>query len=178
MPLPLIFSCNMNSAADFAINGEGLQDLSTESKYAIFYKKLIFQVVVESDKFPPQPPLLQTEQPQLPQPLLTRLVLQTPHQPRCPSLDMIQPLNVLLVVRGPELNTALEVVSKLFMFQRCSLIECSKFSMFILRLKYCAINKSWQSKYCAASGKKLKSLSSQNPNYSVENSSLSGRSRF
>ena len=34
-----------------------------------------FQVVVESDKFPPRPPLLQTKQPQFPQPLLIRLVL-------------------------------------------------------------------------------------------------------
>ena len=66
------------------------------------------QGVVESEKVSPQPPLLQTEQPQLPQLLLIRLVLQTPHQPRCPSLDTLQPLNVLLVVRGPELNTALK----------------------------------------------------------------------
>jgi len=34
-----------------------------------------FQVVVESDKVPPQPPLLQAEQPLLPQPLLIRLAL-------------------------------------------------------------------------------------------------------
>ena len=34
-----------------------------------------FQVVVESNKVPPQPPLLQAKQPQLPQPLLVRLVL-------------------------------------------------------------------------------------------------------
>jgi len=36
-----------------------------------------FQGAVESEKVSPQPPLLQTEQPQLPQPLLIRLVLQT-----------------------------------------------------------------------------------------------------
>ena len=59
------------------------------------------QVVVASNEVPPQPPLLQTKQPQLPQPLLTRLVLQTPHRPHCPSLDTLQPLNVLLVLRGP-----------------------------------------------------------------------------
>jgi len=64
------------------------------------------QLVVESDKVSPQPPLLQTEQPQLPQLLLIRLVLQTPHQPRCPPL---QPLNVFLVVRGPKLTTVLKV---------------------------------------------------------------------
>jgi len=33
-----------------------------------------FQVVVESKKVSPQPPSLQTKQPQLPQPLLVRLV--------------------------------------------------------------------------------------------------------
>jgi len=67
------------------------------------------QGVVESNKVPPQPPLLQTEQPQLPQLLLSRLVLQTLPQPCCPSLDTLQPLNVFLVVRGPKLNTAFEV---------------------------------------------------------------------
>jgi len=34
-----------------------------------------FQVVLESKKVPPQPPLLQIKQPQLPQSLLVRLVL-------------------------------------------------------------------------------------------------------
>ncbi|KAK4825746.1 hypothetical protein QYF61_002185, partial [Mycteria americana] len=67
-----------------------------------------FQVVVESDKVSPQPPLLQTKQPQFPQLLLIRLVLQTLHQLRCPSLDTLQPLNVSLVVRGPKLNTGFE----------------------------------------------------------------------
>ena len=59
------------------------------------------QAAVESNEVPPQPPLLQTEYPQLPQPLLIRLVLQTPPQPCCPSLDTLQPLNVLLGVRAP-----------------------------------------------------------------------------
>jgi len=68
-----------------------------------------FQVAVESDKVSPQPPLLQTEQPQLPQPLLIRLVLQTLHQLHCSSLDMLQQLNVFLVVKGSKLNTVLEV---------------------------------------------------------------------
>ena len=48
-----------------------------------------FQVVVESSKVPPQSPLLQTKQPQFLQPFLIRLVLQTLHQPRCPSLDTL-----------------------------------------------------------------------------------------
>ncbi|KAF1556984.1 Collagen alpha-1(XXI) chain, partial [Eudyptula minor] len=68
-----------------------------------------FQGVVESDEVSPQPPFLQAKQPQFPQPLLRRLVLQTLPQPCCPSLDTLQHLNVLLVVRGPKLNTVLEV---------------------------------------------------------------------
>ncbi|KAK4824878.1 hypothetical protein QYF61_021085 [Mycteria americana] len=48
------------------------------------------------------------KQPQFPQPLLTRLVLQTLHQLCCPSLDTLQHLNVSLVVRGPKLNTGFE----------------------------------------------------------------------
>ncbi|KAK4824605.1 hypothetical protein QYF61_016874 [Mycteria americana] len=67
-----------------------------------------FQVVVESDKVSPEPPLLQINQHQFPQPLLIRLVLQTLHQLCCPSLDTLQHLNVLLVVRGPKLNTVVK----------------------------------------------------------------------
>ncbi|KAK4810059.1 hypothetical protein QYF61_007223 [Mycteria americana] len=66
-------------------------------------------VVVESNKVSPQPPLLQAKQPQFPQPLLVRLLLQTLHQLRCPSLDTLQQLNVLLVMRGSKLNTVFEV---------------------------------------------------------------------
>ncbi|KAK4809529.1 hypothetical protein QYF61_015365 [Mycteria americana] len=68
-----------------------------------------FQAVVESDEVSPQPPFLQAEQPQVPQPLPISLVLQTLPQLRCPSLDTLQPLNVSLVVGGPTLNTAFEV---------------------------------------------------------------------
>ncbi|KAK4823284.1 hypothetical protein QYF61_000444 [Mycteria americana] len=50
-------------------------------------------------------PGLAAKQSQLPQPLLIRLLLQTLHQLRCPSLDTLQHLNVLLVLRGPKLNT-------------------------------------------------------------------------
>ena len=67
------------------------------------------QEVVECNEVSPEHPLLQTEQSQLPQMLLIRLVLQTPHQFCCPSLDMFQDLNVFLVVRGPQLNTVLKV---------------------------------------------------------------------
>jgi len=65
-----------------------------------------FQVVVESDKVPAQPPLLQTKQPQLPQPLLNKTCSLDPSPA---SLDMLQNLNIFLVVRGPKLNTVLEV---------------------------------------------------------------------
>ncbi|KAK4831026.1 hypothetical protein QYF61_014914 [Mycteria americana] len=69
----------------------------------------LLQGVVESDKVSPQPPFLQAKQPQLPQPLLRRLLLQTLHQLRCPSLDTLQHLHVSLVVGGPKLNTVFEV---------------------------------------------------------------------
>ncbi|KAK4824378.1 hypothetical protein QYF61_014038 [Mycteria americana] len=49
------------------------------------------------------------KQPQFPQPLLIRLLLQTLHQLRCPSLDTLQHLNVPLVVGGPKLNTVFQV---------------------------------------------------------------------
>ncbi|KAK4817052.1 hypothetical protein QYF61_026360 [Mycteria americana] len=68
-----------------------------------------FQAVVESNKVSPQPPFLQAKQSQLPQPLLIRLLLQTLHQLRCPSLYTLQHLNVPLVVVGPKLNTVFEV---------------------------------------------------------------------
>ncbi|KAK4826639.1 hypothetical protein QYF61_010567 [Mycteria americana] len=72
--------------------------------------KIFFLIsIVESDEVSPQPPFLQAEQPQVPQPLPISLVLQTLPQLRCPSLDTLQPLNVSLVVRGPTLNTAFEV---------------------------------------------------------------------
>ncbi|KAK4807064.1 hypothetical protein QYF61_018405 [Mycteria americana] len=67
-----------------------------------------FQVVEESDKVSPQPPFLQARQSQLPQPLLIRLLLQTLHQLRCPSLHTLQHLNIPLVVGGPKLNTVFE----------------------------------------------------------------------
>ncbi|KAK4820324.1 hypothetical protein QYF61_023557 [Mycteria americana] len=70
---------------------------------------LLWEAVVESDEVSPQPPFLQAQQPQLPQPLPISLVLQTLHQLHCPSLDTLQPLNVSLGVRGPTLNTAFEV---------------------------------------------------------------------
>ncbi|KAK4821778.1 LOW QUALITY PROTEIN: hypothetical protein QYF61_000839 [Mycteria americana] len=62
----------------------------------------------ESNKVSPQPPFLQAKRPQFSQPLLIRLLLQTLHQLRCPSLHTLQHLNVSLVVRDPKLNTVFE----------------------------------------------------------------------
>ena len=67
------------------------------------------QVVIESNKVSPEPPILQTEQSQLLLPLLIRPVLQTPHQLCCPPLDTLQGLDVFLPVRGSKLGTVLEV---------------------------------------------------------------------
>jgi len=57
----------------------------------------------------PQPPFLKAKQPPFPQPLLIRLVLYTLHQLHSSSLDTLWHLNVFHVVRGPKLNTVLEV---------------------------------------------------------------------
>ncbi|RMB89921.1 hypothetical protein DUI87_33695 [Hirundo rustica rustica] len=67
------------------------------------------QEVVESDKVTSESPLLQAKERQLPQPLLTGLVFQVPHQPCCPPLDALKHLNVLPKLRDPELDTALQV---------------------------------------------------------------------
>jgi len=63
-----------------------------------------YQGVVESNKVSPDSSLLQIKKLQFPQPLLIRLVLQTPHQLCCPSLNTHQGL-----VRDPKLNTVLKV---------------------------------------------------------------------
>ncbi|KAK4807435.1 hypothetical protein QYF61_001986 [Mycteria americana] len=65
--------------------------------------------LVESEEVSPQPPFLQAEQAQGPQPLPISLVLQTLPQLRCPSLGTLQYLNIPLVVGGPKLNTVFEV---------------------------------------------------------------------
>ena len=67
------------------------------------------QVGIESNKVTLEPPLLQAEQSQFPQLLLIMLVLQTFHQLDCPSLDELEGLKAILVVRSPKMNTVLEV---------------------------------------------------------------------
>lgn len=61
------------------------------------------QAIVESNKVSPEPSFLQTKPLQLPQLLLLMLVLQTFHQLCCSSLDMLQHLHILLVLKGPGL---------------------------------------------------------------------------
>lgn len=57
-----------------------------------------------------QPPLLHDEPPRLPQPLGIGHVLHTfPSSLPFPSLHPLQPLNVLPQLRGPQLDTALEL---------------------------------------------------------------------
>ncbi|CAN0067086.1 unnamed protein product, partial [Bubo scandiacus] len=63
---------------------------NSRKRLPFFLSATSFQVVVEGDEVSPQPPLLQTKQPQFPQPLLVRHVLQTLHQLRCPSLDTLE----------------------------------------------------------------------------------------
>ncbi|KAF4793078.1 hypothetical protein TURU_114682 [Turdus rufiventris] len=65
-----------------------------------------FQAVAEIAKFPSDPPFLLDELPQL---LLTEPVLQTLSLLHCPSLGSPQPLDAFLVMRDPELDTALQV---------------------------------------------------------------------
>jgi len=70
---------------------------------------ITFQVLAESNKDSPQPPFPQTKQPQFLQSLLIGHILQALPQPCCPSLDLLQHLHVLSVLRCPKLNTVLEV---------------------------------------------------------------------
>ncbi|KAK4819900.1 hypothetical protein QYF61_014635 [Mycteria americana] len=91
-------------------SGDAVRDGdSTTSLGSLFQCWTTLPAVVESDEVSPQPPSLQAEQRQGPQPLPISLVLQTLPQLRCPCLDTLQPLNVSLVARGPTLNTAFEV---------------------------------------------------------------------
>ena len=68
-----------------------------------------FQVMEESNNVSPQPPLPQTKEPQFLQLLLIGHILQALHKPCCPSLDLLQNLDVPSVLTCPKLNTVLEV---------------------------------------------------------------------
>ncbi|KAK4820864.1 hypothetical protein QYF61_007869 [Mycteria americana] len=65
-------------------------------------------VTLQRTKFCCMFPAISAKQSQFPQTLLIRLLLQTLHHLRCPSLHPLQHLNVSLVVGGPKLNTGFE----------------------------------------------------------------------
>ena len=90
-----------------AISSGSVCCLGEEAKSLLITTSL--QEVVECNNISSEPPLLQTNQTQLPQLLLIRFVLQTAHQLCCPPLDMLQGFDVFLTVRGPKLDTVLEV---------------------------------------------------------------------
>ena len=70
-----------------AISSSPVCCLGEEAKPLLITTSL--QEVVECNEVSPESPVLQTKQSQLSQLLLIRLVLQTPHQFHCPSLDKI-----------------------------------------------------------------------------------------
>ena len=70
---------------------------------------ITFQILEESNKVPLQPPYPQTKQPQFRQLILVGHILQALHKPCCPSLDLLQHLSVLSVLRCPKLNAVLEM---------------------------------------------------------------------
>ncbi|KAK4829641.1 hypothetical protein QYF61_005934 [Mycteria americana] len=106
--LPHHYTMSLSTSSKRPLNTSRDGD-STTSLGSLFRCWTTLSAAVESDEVSPQPPFLQAQQPQVPQPLPISLVLQTLPQLRCPSLDTLQPLNVSLVVRGPTLNTAFEV---------------------------------------------------------------------
>jgi len=63
----------------------------------------------ERNKVSPQSPFPQTKQPQFLQLLLVGCILQALHKPCCPSLDLLQHLGVVSVLKCPELNTVLKL---------------------------------------------------------------------
>ena len=67
------------------------------------------QVVVESDKVSPEPPLLQAEQSQFPQPFLIAEVLQPSDHLSGPSLDPLQEFHIFLVLGAPDLDAVLQM---------------------------------------------------------------------
>ncbi|KAF1603350.1 Ovalbumin-related protein Y, partial [Eudyptes chrysolophus] len=92
-----------------------------------------FQGVVESDEVSPQPPFLQAKQPQFPQPLLIRLVLQTPHQPQA-----LRPLHFCLRHCIPCLSLQLEnkiSFEKLMEWSSPNVMEKRRVKVYLPRMK-------------------------------------------
>jgi len=83
--------------------------VTQEKRPALYLITIAFQVVVESDKVSPEPPLLQLNNSYSLSSSSLMPVLQTPRQFHCPFLVILQGPCVFLVPRGPKLNTALVV---------------------------------------------------------------------
>ncbi|KAK4817891.1 hypothetical protein QYF61_002060 [Mycteria americana] len=75
----------------------------------VLFRRAALDHIIPQPVLEPRIAPTQAKQPQLPQPLLIRLLLQTLHQLCCPSLDTLQHLNVSLVLRGPKLSTVFKV---------------------------------------------------------------------
>ena len=80
---------------------------SAVNKFVPIFLRNPFQELEGCYKVSPQPSLLQTEQPQLPQPFLIGEVFQHSDQFCGPPLDPLQHFNVLLMLGAPELDTGL-----------------------------------------------------------------------
>lgn len=78
---------------------------------------------LQSNKIPPEPPLLLAKHPQTPQLLLIEFVLQILHQLHCPALNLLQHLNVLPKLRGPELDPGLELRPQSLAVVSCSSLQ-------------------------------------------------------
>ena len=76
-----------------------------------FLQVTTFQVLKESDHVPSQPPLLQAEHSQVPQPFLTGLGFQAPDHLRRSPLHPLNFVHVLLKMRPSELHTVFQLWS-------------------------------------------------------------------
>ena len=61
-----------------------------------------FQILEESNTVSPQPPFLQTKQPQFLQSFLVGHIVQALHRPCCPSLDLLQIKQIVILMREKE----------------------------------------------------------------------------
>ena len=92
-----------------AVSSDPVCCLGEEAKPLIIINSL--QEVVECNEVSPEPPLLQTKQSQLPQLLLIRIVLQTPHQFFLPFSGHIPAPQCLSCSEGPRTEHSTQSVA-------------------------------------------------------------------